>query len=154
MSREPIPSLSFVLVCVRREDKYLLVHENKQNQCWYLPAGRIELGEGVVEAAIRETLEEAGIAVEVQGLIRVEHTPYRNGLRMRFILTAEAIDDTAPKSEADEESLEAAWFTLEEMSDLNLRSDEVLDILHYLESGKEVMPISYLSSEGQAFSCK
>jgi ADP-ribose pyrophosphatase YjhB (NUDIX family) len=35
---------------------------------WTLPAGFMELGESVAEGALRETIEEAGARVEMQGL--------------------------------------------------------------------------------------
>ena len=55
MSRLPIPTWFFVLVVVRRGEQFLLVHERKHGQLWYLPAGRVEPGETFVEAAVRET---------------------------------------------------------------------------------------------------
>lgn len=35
---------------------------------WHLPAGKVEVGESVVDAAVREVGEEVGIAVEVSEL--------------------------------------------------------------------------------------
>lgn len=74
MAREPIPTWCFAVVVVRRGDRFLLVHERKHGQLWYLPAGRVEPGESFATAACRETLEEAGVPIRVTGLIRVEHS--------------------------------------------------------------------------------
>jgi ADP-ribose pyrophosphatase YjhB (NUDIX family) len=50
-----------VLLCKRAiEPRYGL---------WTLPAGFMELGETVAEGALRETVEEAGAKVELQGLL-------------------------------------------------------------------------------------
>lgn len=38
---------------------------------WTLPAGFMELGESVADGAIRETVEEAGAKIELQGLFTV-----------------------------------------------------------------------------------
>ncbi|MEI8382948.1 MAG: NUDIX domain-containing protein, partial [Planctomycetota bacterium] len=57
LSREPIPTWFFVLVAVRHNNKYLLIHEAKHGQLWYFPAGRVEPGEDFIAAAKRETLE-------------------------------------------------------------------------------------------------
>ena len=38
---------------------------------WTLPAGFMELGESVADGAIRETVEEAGARIELQGLFTV-----------------------------------------------------------------------------------
>ncbi len=151
MSREPIPTWFFVLVAVRQNNKYLLVHEAKHGQLWYFPAGRVEPGEDFIAAAERETLEEAGIPIEVTGIVRVEHTPIPQGTRMRLIVTARPIDNSPPKSIADEESLEARWFTFQELHHLALRGDDVLAVFNYLEHGGEVAPITVLSREGQSF---
>lgn len=38
---------------------------------WTLPAGFMELGESTADGALRETIEEAGVQVEMQGLFSV-----------------------------------------------------------------------------------
>lgn len=45
MAHSPIPTWYFALTVVRRENQFVLVHERKHGQLWYLPAGRVELGE-------------------------------------------------------------------------------------------------------------
>jgi len=39
MSRDPIPTWCFALVVVRLGERWLLVHERKHGQGWYLPNG-------------------------------------------------------------------------------------------------------------------
>ena len=51
---------------------------------WTLPAGFMELGETTMEAAIRETLEEANARVEVQDLYVVLNLPHVNQVFMLF----------------------------------------------------------------------
>ncbi len=122
MAREPIPTWYFVLVVVRLGRRFLLVHERKREQHWYLPAGRVEPGETFVQAAQRETLEEAGVPIAVEGILRVEHSPLADGkARLRVILVARPADDTPPKRQPDEDSLGAAWVTLEELNEVPLR---------------------------------
>jgi phosphatase NudJ len=40
---------------------------------YWLPAGRVDAGEGMIEAGEREALEEAGIDVVITGVIRFKN---------------------------------------------------------------------------------
>ena len=151
MARDPIPTWHFVLVVVRSEDRFLLVHERDHDQSWYLPAGRVEFGESLLDAAYRETQEEAGLAIVTDGIIRIEHTPIQHGTRLRIIFSAHPAGDTLPKLKADEHTLEAGWFNLEEMRRLRMRGDEVYRISEYLDNGGTVYPLSLLAFEGTPF---
>jgi ADP-ribose pyrophosphatase YjhB (NUDIX family) len=76
MPRDPVSTWFFVKVVVRQGDRFLLVQERRFNQPWHVPAGRAEPGETLVAAALRETLEETGVPVELDGILRVEHSPH------------------------------------------------------------------------------
>jgi 8-oxo-dGTP pyrophosphatase MutT (NUDIX family) len=151
MAREPIPTWSFAVVVVRRDDQFLLVHECKHGQLWYLPAGRVEPGETFQAAACRETLEEAGIPIRIQGILRVEHSPSLKFSRLRVVFLAEPVDDTPPRSRPDEESLGAAWVSLTQLNDYPLRGDEVRELMEYVAAGAPVCPASFLQPEGMPY---
>jgi phosphatase NudJ len=151
MAREPIPTWCYALVVVRSGDRFLLVHECKQDQEWYLPAGRVEPGESFAEAAVRETREEAGVPVRVVGVIRVEHTPRAHGSRFRVVFVAEPADDTPPKSVPDEESLGAEWVRLDELGRYKLRGAEVRELFAYVAGGGAVYPLGLLQAEGNPY---
>jgi phosphatase NudJ len=151
MPREPIPTWCFALVVVRKGDRFLLVQESKYGEPWYLPAGRVEAGELFAAAAVRETLEEAGIPVRVTGVIRVEYSPSPVGARMRVIFLAEPVDDTPPKTEPDDESLGAAWVALDELSKYSLRGEEVTELFTYVAGGGAVYPPDLLQPEGRPY---
>ncbi len=51
---------------------------------WTLPAGYMELHETSVEAAVRETLEEANARVEILGLYAVFNLPHVNQVYMMY----------------------------------------------------------------------
>ncbi|TAF32524.1 MAG: NUDIX domain-containing protein [Oscillatoriales cyanobacterium] len=133
MAREPIPTLYFTLVVVHLEDRFLLVQERKYEQQWYLPAGRVEKGETLLEAAQRNTIEEAGISVIVEGILRVEHTVMpRGNVRLRVIFVARPEDKTP-------------------LDQLSLRGEEVREMFQYMASGAPIYPIDLLSVEGAPF---
>jgi len=145
--RDPIPTWFFALVVVRLGRRFLVVRERKHGQKWYLPAGRVEPGERLVDGACRETLEESGVSIVVEGILRVEHTPLPDGTaRCRVIFVARPADDAAPRATAD--SLGAAWVTLDELDALDLRGDEVRDLFHHVANGGPIHPLSLLTVEG------
>jgi phosphatase NudJ len=144
-SRDPIPTWFFVLIVVRDGDRFLLVQESKPEQPWYIPAGRVEAGESLLEAAERETLEESGVQVEIERVIRVDHTPFpENVARVRVYLVARPAGDKSPKTESDEDSLQAAWFTLEQMKELNLRGEEAYLLCKYVATDAPLYPLDVL----------
>jgi phosphatase NudJ len=148
MARKPIPSWFFALVVVRRGDEFLLVQELHHGQGWYLPGGRVEAGETLTEAALRETLEESGVPIVLEGIVRVEHTPVGGGARVRVVFLARPADDTPPRRTANEHTLGAAWVRLEDMEALELRSGEVRAFCSTVARGAPVAPLSLLGQEG------
>jgi phosphatase NudJ len=68
---------------------------------------------------------------------------------VRVVFLAEPLDNTSPKSEPDDESLEAAWVSLEELDHYPLRGEEVRDIFAYVKDGGPVYPVSLLQEEGR-----
>jgi phosphatase NudJ len=148
MAREPSPTWFFALVVVRRGHRFLLVHERKHGGGWFLPAGRVEPGETLAQAAVRETLEEAGVPIVLEGVLRVEHEPSPHSARVRVFFVARPADDTPPKQHADEHSQGAAWVSLDELAAHPLRGDEVREVLEAVSRGAVVAPLSLLTSEG------
>jgi 8-oxo-dGTP pyrophosphatase MutT (NUDIX family) len=147
--RDPIPTWFIALVVVRLGDRFLIVHERKHGQGWYLPAGRVEPGERIVDGAVRETLEETGVPVRIEGVLRVEHTPSPSGgARCRVLFVASPEDDRPPRTTPDEESLGAAYVTLTELDRYPLRGQEVREIFRYVAAGGPVYPLSVLTFEG------
>jgi ADP-ribose pyrophosphatase YjhB (NUDIX family) len=85
------------------EDRVLLCRRNIEPRrgLWTLPAGFMELGETTAEGALRETVEEAGAEIELQGLYTVlnvvpagqVHLFYRASLKhLRFDPGPETIE--------------------------------------------------------------
>jgi phosphatase NudJ len=151
VAREPIPTWYFALVVVRKDGRFLLVHERTHGQPWYLPAGRAEAGETLAAAACRETLEETGVPIRLTGLIRLEHGPVPGGARVRALFLAEPIDETPPKSIPDADSLGAAWVSVGDLSRYVLRGPEVEGLLRYVDEGGVVHPLGVLQPEGSPF---
>jgi phosphatase NudJ len=147
MARAAIPTWFFALVVVRRGERFLLAQERKYGQSWSIPGGRVEVGETLPSAAAREVFEETGLRVRLDGVLRVEHTPSATGARVRVVFVGSPVDDAPPKSVADDESLGAAWLTLDEIRAMPTRGHELVALLELVAGGAPVFPIELLGHE-------
>lgn len=108
-----------VAVIVEREGKFLLVEEEtlaSHLDVYNQPAGHVEQGETLIEAAKREALEETGFEVEPTALLGLytytpETTPDVTYYRVCFI--ADAIHHY--ERPLDEGIIRAVWLTLDEL---------------------------------------
>lgn len=147
MASNQIQTYYFCLVIVRLGRRFLIVQQNKNNQ-WYLPGGRIAQGEELALSAAKQCLQETGIPVVLDGLVRMQHTLREDGkARVRVIYTAYPDSDIAPKSHADDHSVRAAWVTLDELDKMPLRGREVIDLFRYVAYGGVVYPMQVIGSE-------
>lgn len=150
-SRIAFQTHGFAIVVCRnlRNGKFLAVKESR-GRGWWLPAGHVDAGQNFVDAAIRETVEEAGVDVDIKGVLGVEHTLSDvDQARLRVIFYAEPKDPSAaPKSVPDEESDGAEWKSVEEIAELDaipppqgLRGGELLRWARYIQNGGLIAPI-------------
>jgi len=95
-------------------------------------------------------MEEAGIPVEIKGLLDIKLRSGRSRPRIRHVVfyaepTEEGLQ-MLPKSSPDYESAGAAWVSLDEMSGLRLRDSTPYDWALYLAQGGEIRGLEELSS--------
>lgn len=68
----PSPVAAVGVVCLRGDEVLLIRRGTPPRQGeWSLPGGRIEPGERMIDAALRELREETGVEAEITGLIDV-----------------------------------------------------------------------------------
>jgi 8-oxo-dGTP pyrophosphatase MutT (NUDIX family) len=155
MERQPFLTHCFVIIICKhnKSGKYLCIKETR-NRGWWVAGGLVEPGEDFFTAAHRETKQEAGIDIHLKGILRIEHSVYgHQTARMRIIFYATS-DCEVPKQTSDSESECAAWFTIEEIKNLEkikpgLRGAEIIDWPIYLENGGHVSSIDFLKNEGE-----
>ncbi|XP_012276987.1 8-oxo-dGDP phosphatase NUDT18 [Orussus abietinus] len=114
-------------VIVNDQDEVLMMQEAKPSCAgeWYLPAGRVEKNETLVEAVKREVLEETGLIMEPKTLLMVECV---SGSWFRFVMTGEILGGTIKTPEqANEEALQASW--VQKVEDLSLRAKDILPLI-------------------------
>jgi phosphatase NudJ len=134
-----------LVVCRDDAGRFLVVEE--RDGSLYLPAGRVEPGETLIEAAKRETREESGVEVEPFGVLRVEYTPgpYAHA-RLRVWFAARPIGG-APKTTADEHSRGAAFMTLDALRRGRVRHQEAIDVFEHVDRGGSIHPLDVLVLE-------
>jgi ADP-ribose pyrophosphatase YjhB (NUDIX family) len=160
MTRVAVPIYAFVLVLVENKGRYLLIQEAKPDRGypWFIPTGGVEPGESLVEAAKRETLEEAGLIVEPRHILRIDHVIPRGQGRQRptpelwhFTIVAEVTGGTL-KTIGDGHSRQAQWFRPEQMDSLNLRSPFVVELIAMHRRQAPSLPIeAYTSRVGHVY---
>ena len=82
-----------VATIVEREGQFLMVEEI-DDQCMVInqPAGHIEENESIIEAALRETLEETGYQIKIQHLVGIYTYLAPNGnTYYRFCFSGELV---------------------------------------------------------------
>ncbi|GAA2255759.1 hypothetical protein GCM10010430_44490 [Kitasatospora cystarginea] len=98
--------VAYALVTDPAAERVLLVKDRRTGR-WGLPGGRREDGETLPEAAARETLEEAGVAVDVGPLVHLgERLAAVHDL---FSILRATYVHGVPAAAADEDISEAAW---------------------------------------------
>jgi 8-oxo-dGTP pyrophosphatase MutT (NUDIX family) len=151
-----------LVVCRHPVTGLFLLCQEFANQGFWLPGGAVDNNEPITDAAKRETMEEAGIAVELKGILSIEYNP--TGLydtqpaldtylvRMRVIFYAEPTIEqmnTMPKSSPDFESVGACWCSAEEILlqdpvSLKLRGNEPRQWVTYIQNGGSIYPLTIL----------
>ncbi|VAW45523.1 Nudix-like NDP and NTP phosphohydrolase NudJ [hydrothermal vent metagenome] len=139
MSRTWLPRVTVATV-IAKDGKFLMVEEDIYGEkILNQPAGHLEPNETLVEAAIRETLEETGWHIKVDHLIEFSQWTSPNSqnhyLRSCFAGSAVKFD---PNQTLDEGIICAVWMSRDEVAANahRLRSPLVLHHIDHHISGK------------------
>jgi phosphatase NudJ len=131
-------TLLIVLVVVPHEGRYLMVEE--RDGSFFLPAGKVEPGENLIAAAVRETAEEAGVLIGLRGLLGFDHSAAGSLQKLRFTFVGYPGILGEPKRVPDHHSRGAAWFNKAQIQALPLRHPEVLTWIERYEHATTLLP--------------
>jgi len=128
-----------VATVVEDNGRFLLVEENQNGELVFnQPAGHLDPDESLIEAACRETLEETGWTVEIQGVVGVGLylSPHNGITYCRTAFHAKALSHD-PERPLDTGILRAVWMTLDEIRAASdrLRSPMVLTVIEQYLAG-------------------
>ena len=127
--RQPQPAVG--VVCFRTPDEVLLIRRGQppMQGGWSLPGGRLEWGETVTGAALRELAEETGVVAVLLGLVDVVDgifSPDENGApQTHYVLIDYAARWVSGEPMAGDDAIEAGFFPLDQIGGLGLWSETV-----------------------------
>lgn len=140
MVRRELPHVTVATV-VERDGRFLIVEEQIEGRSVYnQPAGHWETGEGLIDAAIRETIEETGWQVRIDHLIGI-YSYHPLGLPHAFLRLAFAATPLACHGPQRDPAIRAVhWMdeaALRAAAD-RLRSPMVLATIEDYRAGRRV----------------
>ncbi|KAM5172252.1 8-oxo-dGDP phosphatase NUDT18 [Mantella aurantiaca] len=117
-----------VMAVLLNDQEEVLMMQEAKAEClgtWYLPAGRLERGETLVDGLCREVNEETGLTCDPITLLAVEE---RGAAWVRFVFLAQHTGGTLKSPVlADKESIQASWW--DRVSPLPLRCRDILPLI-------------------------
>lgn len=113
---------------VRKGNKILMVKEAKK-KCygqWNYPAGHMEEGEKITDAAIRETFEETGCKVKLTGVLPICSFNKPEGTRIMVKFTADIIEENITFD--TDEILDVQWIDMDRIKSMSREELRSYDI--------------------------
>jgi 8-oxo-dGTP pyrophosphatase MutT (NUDIX family) len=101
--------------------------------------GKQELGETVTQCAVRETVEETGVTVEVTGLLGIYSDP---GHVVRYDSDGETRQEfeiillgrpVGGEPASNDEASEAGWFTVAELNELDIHPTQWRQLRNWID---------------------
>lgn len=112
-----------VATIVEQDGRFLFVDEMADGRrVLNQPAGHVDEHESILDAALRETIEETGWEVEITGLVGIYTytAPHNQVTYYRFCYAARPLREI-PDAQLDHDIIGPVWLSLEE---LNARRDQ------------------------------
>ncbi len=132
---------------VEDKGKILIVSEasKKNYKKWNYPVGHLEIGESIRDGAIRETFEETGYHVKLNGVLPIQEVNKNNEkyVLIFFLAQVESFDEQHQL----QGTLERVWKTPKEI--LEIKKDDFrvyysnMKMIEYYKEGK-IFPLDFI----------
>lgn len=140
-----------VAVVIEQNGRFLVVKENSKDAnfpVYNQPAGHVEAGESLIQACVRETLEETAYKVQVTDLLGIyTYTPpnFPEKTYYRFCFIAQILKETQQALDAD--IIQKHWLTAEEIEQSAMaRSPLVMQAIRDYQKGQR-LPLSLINED-------
>lgn len=125
MPTTPRPLIGVGAVVFNDAGDILLIKRGKPPQYgrWMVPGGRLEWGETLEQAAIREVREETGLDIEIEAFVEIIEaiTPGESGFHYVIMdYAARAVSGTLM---AGSDALDAVWVKVADLETFDLTAD-------------------------------
>jgi 8-oxo-dGTP diphosphatase len=109
-----------VIAVVRRGDQVLLAQRSRGTYLgkWGFPGGHVERGEAIVEAGLRELMEETGVVAQPRGVLGHVDVVGRGddgAVLFHYVLLPVLADWVSGDGVAADDAAAVRWITLDEM---------------------------------------
>ncbi|MEX3008164.1 NUDIX hydrolase [Hoeflea sp. TYP-13] len=137
---------------LKRDDRYLMVLRGSGRSIgdYAFPGGKVEAGEQLAEAALRELREETGIAGSNARLFRLYDLIARDPdgvVESHYVLAVHLVDaEDHQEAVAADDAAAVGWFTVEEIKGLKT-PPSVLECIEYIEINGLVSELSVPSMQ-------
>jgi ADP-ribose pyrophosphatase YjhB (NUDIX family) len=121
--RYPSRPFASVGIVIWRGDRVLLIRRSKppHEGYWSLPGGMQDLGETILETAVREAREETGLDVAPLGIVTALDAITRDAegkVEFHYTIVDVAAESREGEARAQDDAHEVRWATLDEVEKL------------------------------------
>ncbi|HEY9736186.1 MAG TPA: NUDIX domain-containing protein [Trichocoleus sp.] len=119
----------------------VLLTRRAGSSCWSLPSGCMDLGESIVEACLREVLEETGLHGTITRLSGIYSDPhclleYADGECCQIVALNFVVDAIAGQLRPRDETTEYGYFSLAELEQMDVMEHHLERIRDAFDSGE------------------
>jgi len=125
-------------VILVKDNKILLILRKKGNE-WSIPGGKVELGERMEDAAVREIKEELRLGIKIKREVYTAQTFTENNHWISVSFLGEIISGE-PKAMAPDEFEEIKWFDLNNLPEKQFLPSK-LAIEEFMKKKEKIIPI-------------
>jgi 8-oxo-dGTP pyrophosphatase MutT (NUDIX family) len=128
----PRGSLVARVVILRDGGRELLAARHREDdggEFWCLPGGKLQAGERFDHAAVRELREEAGVEVELGGVVWVQELTRLDRFELFFAAQTVAGTPVQEPTVGDRHLVGLAWRRLDELAGEDFRPAGLVDVL-------------------------